>query len=274
MSAVSPPRPAVFQSSKPLVFAHRGGATRGPENTLAACERGIAFGADGLECDVHLSGDGIPVVIHDATLDRTTNLTGPVSARTADELARADAAFHFTQGDGYPLRGHGIGVPTLEHLLRRFPDTRVIVEAKQGGPRLARAIAVTIAYTGASDRVCVGSFDRGTLAAFRAAAPHVATSASEPEARWTLYRSWVRWPIRSFAPHVAFQVPEHAGRLRVISPAFVRQVHREGRVVQVWVVDAEDDLRRLLDWGVDGIISDVPDVAVKARDHWCAARGR
>jgi glycerophosphoryl diester phosphodiesterase len=246
MSAVSPPRPAVFQSSKPLVFAHRGGAARGPENTLAACERGVAFGADGLECDVHLSHDGIPVVIHDETLERTTNLTGPVSARTADE-------------------------PTLEQLLRRFPDTRVIVEAKQGGARLARAIAVTIAYTGASDRVCVGSFDHVTLAAFRAAAPHVATSASEPEARWTLYRSWVRWPIRSFAPHVAFQVPEHAGRLRVISPGFVRQVHREGRVVQVWVVDAEDDVRRLLDWGVDGIISDLPDVAVQVRDAWYAA---
>lgn len=251
------------------MFAHRGGATRGPENTLAACERGIALGADGLECDVHLSRDGVPVVIHDETLDRTTNLTGPVTARTADELARADAAYHFMQDGGHPLRGHGIGVPTLEQLLRRFPDTRVIVEAKRGGARLARAIAVTIAHTGAADRLCVGSFDRVTLAAFRTIAPDVATSASEPEARWTLYRSWARWPIRSLAPHVAFQVPEHTGRLRVISPAFVRQVHREGRVVQVWVVDTVADVWRLLDWGVDGIISDVPDVAVKARDEWC-----
>jgi len=268
MVPVRPPRPAIFQSSRPLVFAHRGGAARGPENTLAACEQGLALGADGLECDVHLSRDGVPVVIHDATLERTTNLAGPVAARTAAELAQADAAYHFAPQDRYPLRGHGIGVPTLEDLLRRFPDTRVIIEAKQGGVPLARAIAAVIARANAIDRVCVGSFHRGALDALRAVAPDIPTGASEWEVRWTLYRCWIRWPGSSSCPHVAFQVPEHAGRLRVISPAFVRQVHREGRVVQVWVVDQPADVRRLLEWGVDGIISDVPDVAVQVRDEW------
>ncbi len=272
MSAVPPSRPAIFQSSRPLVFAHRGGAARGPENTLAACEKGLRLGADGLECDVHLSRDGIPVVIHDATLERTTNVAGPVAARTAAELAQADAAFHFAPDEGYPLRGQGIGVPTLEDLLQRFRDTRVIIEAKHGGVPLARAIAAVIARTDALHRVCVGSFHRGAVDAVRGVAPDIPTSASEWEVRWTLYRSWVRWPAISSSPHVAFQVPEHAGRLRVISPAFVRQVHREGRVVQVWVVDQAADVRRLLDWGVDGIISDVPDVAVKVRDAWAAER--
>lgn len=263
---------SVFASATPLVFAHRGGAAGAPENTLTAFGRGLALGADGVECDVHLSSDGVPVVIHDATLDRTTRLAGPVSHHTAAELTQADAAFHFASRDGYPLRDRGIGVPSLESVLRQCADTRVIIEAKAGGPPLARAIAEVVTRTGATDRVCVGSLDAAILAAFRTAAPHIATSASLSEARWTLHRSWLRWPMRSRRPHVAFQVPEYTGRLRVVSPAFVRQVHREGRVVQVWVVDRPNEIRRLLAWGVDGIISDEPGVAVATRNEWAAER--
>src|SRR4030095_4189244 len=84
-----------FGYSRPLVFAHRGGCVLGPENTLAAFDLGMAAGADGLEFDVHLSSDGIPVVHHDATLERTTNALGPIAARTAAELARVDAGYHF-----------------------------------------------------------------------------------------------------------------------------------------------------------------------------------
>src|SRR5262252_4414077 len=110
-----------FTSAKPAVFAHRGGAALAPENTLAAFDRGLALGADGLELDVHLSRDGEVVVVHDGTLDRTTDLTGPVSARSADELARADAGYRFRRGDAFPFRGQGIGVPTLATVLRRYP---------------------------------------------------------------------------------------------------------------------------------------------------------
>ena len=78
----------------------------------------------------------------------------------------------------------------------------------------------------------------------------------------------MRWPWRSNQPYAAFQVPEYAGRMRVVSPAFVRQVHKQGHVLQVWVVNERDDIRRLLDWGVDGIISDRPDIAVATRDEW------
>ncbi len=107
---------------------------------------------------------------------------------------------------------------------------------------------------------------------FATAAPEIVTSASQSEARWTLHRSWVRWPWLSHHPYVAFQVPEYAGRMRVVSPAFVRQVHKQGHVLQVWVVNERDDIRRLLDWGVDGIISDRPDIAVATRDEWLGSR--
>ena len=262
----------MFESDRPLIFAHRGGAKLAPENTIPAIDNGIGLGADGIEIDVQLSADGIPVVIHDTTLDRTTDRRGPVKALTAAELARVDAGFHFEQEGSHPFRGRGIGVPSLDDVLGRHPTTRVIIEMKGGQPELARAVAASIRKAAALDRICVGSFHQGSLDAVRAEHPEVITSASQSEARWTLHRSWVRWPWLSDHPYFAFQVPEYAGRIRVVSTAFVRQVHRQGHVLQVWVVNDGDDIRRLLDWGVDGIISDRPDIAVATRDEWFGSR--
>src|SRR3954466_10045111 len=109
-----------FAASRPQVFAHRGGSALGPENTIAAFDMGMAAGADGLELDVHLSADGVVVVHHDPTLDRTTDASGPVAARTAAELARVDAGYRFTKNGEYPFRGQGIGVPTLAEVFRRY----------------------------------------------------------------------------------------------------------------------------------------------------------
>ncbi len=260
--------PPVFQSPRPLIFAHRGGAKLAPENTMAAFDNGLALGADGVELDVRLSADGVPVAFHDPSLDRTTNRSGPVEALSADELARVDAGYHFSNGTTHPFRGQAIGVPTLEATLRRFPSARVIVEMKGAHAELARAVARVVRRTGAAERVCVGSFSQRSLDILRVEAPEITTSASQPEARWTLHRAWVRWPLGSRRPFVAFQVPERAGRLRVVTPAFIRQVHREGRVLQVWVVDTEADAERLLAWGVDGLITDRPDVTVPIRDRF------
>jgi glycerophosphoryl diester phosphodiesterase len=263
-----------FYCRDKLVFAHRGGAKLAPENTMAAFANGLALGSDGLECDVHLSRDGVPVVIHDKTLDRTTDATGPVAARTADELARLDAGHHFVALDGtMPFRGRGIGVPTLESVLSVFPEARVIIEMKLGDPALARAVGQVIERTNAVDRVCVGSFYRQSVEALRAERPEVTTSASEPEVRWTLYRSWCRWPVAAARPYRACQVPEQAGRLRVISPAFVAQAHRDCARVDVWVVDAAADIERLFSWGVDGVITDRPDIAVGVRNGWTPVEG-
>jgi glycerophosphoryl diester phosphodiesterase len=258
----------VFDSPRPLVFAHRGGARLAPENTLAALDHGLALGADGIEIDVQLSADEVAVVIHDKTLDRTTDHVGAVHNFTADELARVDAGYRFGRAGAFPFRGQDIGVPTLRGVLARYGDTRVIIEMKGSAPALALAVADEVRRAGAVDRVCVGSFYQASIEALRAEAPEIVTSASQPEARWALHRSWVRWPWIGPRPYVAFQVPERAGRLRVVTPAFIDQVHREGQVVQVWVVNDEPDLIRLLDWGVDGVISDRPDVAVPVTAAW------
>ena len=227
-----------------------------------------------LELDVHLSRDGVPVVIHDATLDRTTNRTGAVRSLTAAELAEVDAGHRFAEGGSHPFRGQGHGVPTLASVLSRYPAARLIIEIKAAVPEAGRAVARLLQAHEAAPRVCVGSYHASALGAVRETAPEIPTSASLPEARWTLHRSWVRWPFAGRRPYTAFQVPERAGRLRVVSPRFVRQAHQEGQVIQVWVVDTPPDARRLLDWGVDGLITDRPDLIVPARDEWVAGKGQ
>src|SRR5438105_14452461 len=148
-----------FESTRPHVFAHRGGAALAPENTMAAFDNGLALGADGLELDVRLSRDGAVVVHHDDLLDRTTRLRGPIDDRTADELQCAD-------------------VPTLAAVLARHRDTRVIVELKVNSEALARAAVDVVRRAGAVDRVCFGSFGWRVLRAVRALEPSVATSAA------------------------------------------------------------------------------------------------
>jgi glycerophosphoryl diester phosphodiesterase len=263
--------PAVFDAARPLVFAHRGGAKLGPENTLPAFARGLDAGADGLECDVRRSSDGVPVVIHDATLDRTTDRIGPVAALTAAELARVDATCRFVPAEDIVPPASPGGVVALAEVLAAFPAARLIVEVKDDSAELARAVADAVQQAGATDRVCVGSFHRSVVQAVRAHAPAVTTGACEPEARALLFRSHLRWPRFSGAPYAALQVPEVAGRLRVTSRAFFRQVRREGCVAQVWTVDRPEDVRRLFDWGANGVITDRPDLVVPVRDGW---RGR
>jgi glycerophosphoryl diester phosphodiesterase len=254
-----------FESSRPLVFAHRGGCALGPENTLAAFDLGLAAGADGLEFDVHLSADGVPVVHHDASLDRTTNASGLLAALTASELARVDAGYHFGSGGAFPFRNQGIAVPTLRQVLQRYPEARTIIEMKVDAAALGEAVAREVRRAGAVERVCVAGYGSLSMAAARAALPEMACSASMAEVRIALYRTWAGWPPRA-GRYGGYQVPEIVGRLRIVSPRFIRSAHEAGLKVQVWVVDEETEMTRLLEWGADGLISNRPDVAVRVRD--------
>jgi glycerophosphoryl diester phosphodiesterase len=262
------------RDARPRVFAHRGGSRLGPENTLAAFDRGLAAGADGLELDVVFSADGRVVVSHDRTLDRTTDAVGPVGGRTADELARVDAGYRFTDADGgHPYRGRGIGVPTLRDVLSRYRDVPIIVEMKLDLPELGRAVAAEVAAAAAADRVCAAGFGARAVRAAREALPAMATSASRRDVRLALYRSWARWPVRDTS-YGGYQIPEASGATRVVSPTFVRHAHEAGLEVQVWTIDLPEDMERLLAWGVDGLISDRPDLAVGVRDRVAASPGR
>ena len=235
-------RHAFFNAPHPLVFAHRGGAALAPENTIAAFDNGLALGADGLELDVRLSADDVVVVHHDATLDRTTSLRGPLAGYSATRLADA-------------------GVPRLAEVLERYQGRRLIIEMKVNRPEFARAVIDVVRRANAAANVCLGGFGFRAVREVRAVAPEIATSAAREEVRWALYRSWCRWPVAAPA-YGGYQIPEHAGATRVVSPRFVRDARRAGLAVQVWTVNEEADARRLLGWGVDALITDRPDVIV------------
>lgn len=256
---------------RPLVFAHRGGCALGPENTLAAFDRGLAAGADGLELDVRLSADRVVVVCHDDTLDRTTNASGPVSARTADELSRVDAGYRFTDPRGaHPFRGQGVSVPRLRDVLERYRDIPIVVEMKLDTEEMGRALAAEVVKAGAIDRVCAAGYGSRSLGAARNELPAMATSASRTEVRLALYRSWAGWPPMR-TPYGGYQVPEHAGSLRIVSPRFIRHAHRAGLDVQLWTIDEASDMQRLLEWGVDALISNRPDLAVTVRNQFVSS---
>jgi len=235
-------RHAFFCSSSPLVFAHRGGAALAPENTLEAFANAVALGSDGIECDVRVSRDGRVVVHHDRTLQRTTSLPGCVSDYTAEELAAAN-------------------VPELAAVLDACREVRIIIEIKGSDPACARLVVEQLRRAGAIERACVGGFHRAVLREVRQQEPALATSAAREEVRLALYRSWLRWPLMQ-AAWDGYQIPEHAGVTRVVSPRFVADSHRAGLGVQVWTVNDGPTAGRLLEWGVDALITDRPDVMV------------
>ncbi len=246
------------------VFAHRGGAGLAPENTRGAFAQAAALGVDGCELDVRLSKDGEVVVIHDATLDRTTDADGPVSALTAAQLGAVDAGFRFGADAGFPWRGRGEGVPRLADVLADHPALPFIIEVKGDDPAVAQAATAVVARAGALDRVCFGGFADVTLATVRASQPGACSSAATEEIRRALYRSYL-WLSPGRVPYQAFQVPETSKGTRVVSRRFVRGARRAGLVVHVWTVNAPEDIARLESWGIDGVITDRPDMAIACR---------
>jgi len=247
-----------FETTVPAVFAHRGGSALAPENTVAAFDRAVALGVDGLELDVRLSRDGVAIVHHDAHLDRTTDARGPVEALTAAELARVDAGCRCPGPRQGAAWSSDVGVPGLARVLERYPHHRCIIELKLDSDRLVREVVELVRGAHAEARVCLGSVSWAALRRVRQLAPDIATSAARAEVRWSLYRSWLAWPIAG-APYGGYQVPERSGWTTIVSPRFVAHAHRAGLRVQVWTVDEEDAARRLLSWGVDALITDRPD---------------
>ena len=264
--AVSATHP-VLSLEVPRVFAHRGGSRLRPENTIVAFDHGLTLGADGLEFDVRLSRDGIAMVHHDETLDRTTSGTGRLAAHAAEDLERLDAGHHFVGLDGQPFRGQQCRVPRLAAVLARYPGVPCIIELKGSDPEIARRAVEVVRAAGALGRVCFGGFSDAVLREARAQGPDVTTSAAREEIRWFLYRSWLHMAPRSTA-YRGFQVPETSGATRVVSPRFVRAARRAGLPVQVWTVDEPARMEKLLGWGVRGLITDRPDLAVPVVRRW------
>lgn len=241
------------------VIAHRGGAARAPENTLAALAGARALGADAVELDVRLSRDGEVVVIHDATVDRTTDGTGLVNAFTADELGRLDAGARFTADGGrtFPFRGNHIGVPRLAEVLEALDDMPLLIEIK-----LPAALGPTVALLerhDAVERSVVAAADVRGVAPARGGALRTGASSRDAAALLTSFRSAMTLPYETLCiPQRHFGIPLPMARL-------VTRARRAGTVTHVWTVNDPEAAKRLWRLGVAGIITDVPDVMVAAR---------
>jgi len=246
---------------RPLALAHRGAAALWPENTLLAFQGAIELGCTHIETDLHRTRDGALVTLHDPTLDRTTDARGPVLQYTLAELQRVDAAHNFTLDGGltFPHRGRGVVVPSLESLLALDPQVRVNLEIKSPDPTTVRAVWAFIDHHRVYDRVLVASEHSHIGAQFRALSRgRVATSAGASE----VFSFWLAARLRLPHPrpaYDAFQVPVRQGPLTVITPRFLEAAHRHHLHVHAWTIDDPQEQRRLIDLGVDGIVTDRPD---------------
>jgi glycerophosphoryl diester phosphodiesterase len=216
--------------------------------------------------------------MHDATVDRTTNGSGPVAELTLVELGALDAGHRWSLDDGrtFPFRGQGHEVPTLDEILTTFPEMPLVVELKSPSATAADTLCATLRLREATSRVLVGAFRAGALAAFRRACPEVATGATAREVQrvWLLQRLFLPPLYRPAAD--AFFVPERFWGFRVVDEAFVERAGRHGMSVHVWTVDDPADVRRLADLGVRGFVTDDPERVLTAlgRPPHRGGRGR
>lgn len=241
-------------------IAHGGGLGRAPANTLAALEQAMADGADVLEVDTQLTADGVLVLMHDDTVDRTTDGTGAVADLTLAGVQALNAAFGYEGEPADRFAGSGITVPTLAEAFAAFPDTRWIVEIKPDTEEAARVMCETIREAGMETRALVGSFHDSAMGHFRAFCPEVATGMARNEA--LSFYIMARLGLAKFHPTraAAMQVPPHASGLDVVHPRFVSAAHARGIAVQVWTINDADEMEALIARGVDGIITDRVDV--------------
>jgi glycerophosphoryl diester phosphodiesterase len=241
----------------PIAIAHRGSRLLWPENTMEAFSGAVGSGVRHLETDLRISSDGVLVCFHDDLVDRTTDGSGPVVGHTWAELASLDAGHNHDAAGGFPYRGTGSRVPRLEEVVTAFPDVGLVVDLKVEGT--AVALAGMVEEHDLHDRLIVGSFSDRRLAEFReATGGRVATSVGQAAARRWLIASRMRRPARGQAS--ALQVPLRSRGVVVVDERLVSVAHDAGLDVHVWTVNRVGDMRRLLDMGVDGVISDRPDL--------------
>ena len=251
--------------NQPLVFAHQGGEAVWPSNTLLAFENSARLGADVLDTDMHITKDGVLVLMHDQTVDRTTDGSGAIRDLTLAEIKTLDAAYDFSLDDGatFHYRGQGLTVPTLEELFQAFPDKRFGIEIKQTPPEVAAPFCALIRKYGMEAQVLVSSFRQANMDAFRAECPEVATSATEDEVRVFFILNTLRLTAVYSPNYQSLQVPEAASGLQLLTPHFIEGAHSRGLAVQPWTINDPDDMQRLNAMGVDGLNTDRPDLLME-----------
>lgn len=258
-----PSPPIIVDPDSRPIIAHRGSSGRAPENTLRAFELALEEGADAFELDVHVSADGVPVVIHDPSLLRTTGVPAMVAELPVERILDADAGAFFTPdaGRSFPLRDQGIRVPLLAEVLAAFPSVPCIVEIKCRAA--SEAVRRIILEHGAADRCVLMSFDALALDLFRD--PPWLTGATSGEAQRLMQRALI-----GLAPgrprYAALSLPEYFRGFPLPLELIARTARRMGRPLHIWSIDSPQRARRLWRKGVSGIVTNYPAEIREARD--------
>ena len=253
--------PFLDQLPKVVNIAHAGGKGLGPENTMVTLHKAVKSGTDIIEIDIHYTSDSVLVLLHDKTVDRTTNGNGYVWDFNYKELKQLDAGFYWTDDDSltFPYRNMGINIPSLQEVLDTFSSYRVNIEIKKYEPWLIRNFCNILKEYELIDKVLIGSFIDEALDEFRIECPEVATSAGRIEGMIfyrlnSLYLGWLYTPSIK-----VFEAPEYYKNTRVINEQLVNGLHNKNIPIYVWTVNDKKDMEYLIKLGVDGIITDYPD---------------
>jgi glycerophosphoryl diester phosphodiesterase len=251
-----------FDLELPIVLGHRGCAGEAPENTLPSFERALATGAAILESDVHLTRDGVPVLIHDEAVDRTTQGRGAVRELSLAELQRLDAGHRFSPdaGRSHPYRGRGVRVPTLEQALAALPGARFNLELKEDVPGMVEETLAVLRAAGREELTLLTAERDGLMARLRAELARGGAGVAQGASAGDVL-AFVRAALDGVPPAPgpqALQVPaNHDGR-PLVTREFVAHAHAHGLQVHVWTIDEPAEMHALLDLGVDGLVTDFP----------------
>jgi glycerophosphoryl diester phosphodiesterase len=227
---------------------------------MAAFERAVAHGVRYLETDCHASADGEIVLCHDPDVDRTTPETGPLRARTWSEICELDAGHHFSSDGGrsFPYRGLGVRLPRLDELLEAFPDHAINLEIKQADPPIVDEVIAVVRRANALDRVLLAAEEDVIMDAVHAAAPGTALGSSRSDVL-AFFRALAEDALDRFEPRGhALQIPTEFMGSPLVTPESVAGARRVGLHMHLWTVNELDEMRQLLDQGVDGLMSDFP----------------
>jgi glycerophosphoryl diester phosphodiesterase len=243
----------------PLLIAHRGGRGLAPENTLPAFLNGAErWAADMIELDVQASSDGHCVVMHDELVDRTTNGTGRIGEMTLARIRELDAGYRFTRDGGatFPFRDSNVRVPTIDEVFEALPEIRITIEVKSAAAQ--EPLFAAIRRFNARDRVIAAGMydrDRSLFGTFDGAISGSLEELKPFYLRHRLGLGWLKAP-----PCDVVQIPEVWNARRLVTRRLARDLQRHGIPLHVWTVNEPADMNRLLDWGIEGLISDRPDV--------------
>lgn len=252
-------------SSDVLVIAHQGGDEVWPGNTMFAFQNAVDIGVDVLEMDLHITKDNVLVLMHDETIDRTTNGTGEIESMTIDELKQFDAGYDWSSDDGvtFPFRGQGISIPTLAEVFTAFPQMKMTIEIKKSNASMIQPFCDMIREYDMQDKIVVASFYDDKMKEFRKTCPEVATSSAKNETTVFVLLSKV-FLTGFYSPQFySLQVPEESSGITVLTESFITAAHERNLAVEPWTINDEETMRKLIAWGVDGIMTDRPDIMVE-----------